>query len=156
MIYFQVHNHIDSHENRLDKNDLNEERDIDFVLSEDCIICLEKSNEKLSTLVMRDFDFEKTCQCDCYVHESCLIEWLDKSDMCPICREKWASLFVPTIDGNNTSSLFFALDDERRSNIFVIFSRNISKFFFAVYVFLVLDIIYNATIQLVLVLGNYE
>jgi len=158
MIYFQTHNHItDSGPTKFDKNDISKEKLLDFTLAEDCIICLEKSNEKLSVLVKDDnFDFEKTCECDCYVHETCLDEWLEKRDMCPICRDKWPLLLAHNIDVGNRASLFFAFDDERRTTIYMFCSRNVSRLFCAIYVFFILDFIYNLTIYIVLFLGHYK
>ena len=90
MAYFQIHNHLEFDTIFYEKN---------IELSNDgmCVICLESSNEKLSTCVFlnsENVSLKKICFCDCVLHQKCLNPWLYKCQSCPICRKKMVSSVI--------------------------------------------------------------
>jgi len=52
--------------------------------SNECIICLEQCDKISETFL------EKTCKCKYYLHQKCLINWINvnKENSCLICKEK--------------------------------------------------------------------
>lgn len=57
-----------------------------------CFMCLEIENNeqevtsRLSSVILHNKIYTKTCICDSWIHETCFNE---KIDFCPICREKF-------------------------------------------------------------------
>ena len=54
-----------------------------------CFICLELKimKEKKPKRLKNQKIYIKTCQCDGFIHNSCLKTWYTASGKCPICRE---------------------------------------------------------------------
>jgi len=52
----------------------------------DCFICFENENKLLKLKTQKYYI--KNCNCDSWVHESCLHEWFKNCKQCPICRKK--------------------------------------------------------------------
>jgi len=90
MMYFQIHNHLENM-NDYYKSEINNE------INNDCIICLEKTTNKLcksSLTKVEEKLMKKICICECYVHENCLVLWLTKCEKCPICRNNFELVIV--------------------------------------------------------------
>ena len=58
----------------------------------ECLICFqnkcikETESERFSTIMKNNFDFQKDCECDFWVHTNCLKIWFLQKEMCIICR----------------------------------------------------------------------
>uniref|UniRef100_A0A6C0JN58 RING-type domain-containing protein n=1 Tax=viral metagenome TaxID=1070528 RepID=A0A6C0JN58_9ZZZZ len=89
----------------------------------ECIICLEsiaynnEYNEILTNIVKKYPFIIKKCNCNCIVHEECLIKWFSQNLICIICREQY--------DNNNESEY---LDENREPNEQQIDINNIDVF----------------------------
>ena len=51
----------------------------------DCLICFECSNIKDLSKLKNNLNYNSSCNCDGYVHNECLLLWLNKSKKCIIC-----------------------------------------------------------------------
>lgn len=106
-MYLQIYNHIDS------ENIFNH-------ISNDCIICLEKCEKKISKRTTIASHYKKECQCEYYAHKECYEQWFDKCLRCPICRESLAYIN----ETNNVSFVYLFV-----KWIFIIFYAISLKFF---------------------------
>ena len=59
-------------------------RSIQSNTSDDCFICMEKTEDPVVNVL--DFDIARSCQCNAKLHTKCYINWLRTSVSCPICR----------------------------------------------------------------------
>ena len=64
--------------------------------SDMCLICLEPCEETNKLFKMKDFVLvdSSNCKCNGYFHIKCLLDWINVSKSCPICRS------IITIDIN--------------------------------------------------------
>jgi hypothetical protein len=62
----------------------------------ECLICLEvKNNNNEKTIKLNDLVCcEKQCECDGWIHKTCLDSWFIIKFTCPICRNSISS-FIP-------------------------------------------------------------
>lgn len=65
-------------------------RSIDFnTVNCECFICLHETyidNKSLPIRLVNQPFYIKSCNCDGWVHYSCLQNWYNEHDSCPICR----------------------------------------------------------------------
>ena len=55
----------------------------------ECFVCFEiKKIEELPIRLINQTIFLKTCECDGWIHNSCLESWFTINEKCPICRVK--------------------------------------------------------------------
>lgn len=55
----------------------------------ECFICLETQKTKEIPIQLKNQTiFLKFCQCDGWIHDSCLKVWFNINEKCPICRNK--------------------------------------------------------------------
>ncbi len=62
----------------------------DPLIEEECFICLESCCDYDNTIPLKISEYtniERSCNCNGYVHELCLVLWMVRSNSCPICRE---------------------------------------------------------------------
>jgi hypothetical protein len=54
----------------------------------DCLICLESSQQTNKLIKMKDFVLvdSSNCKCNGNFHNKCLLDWINVSKSCPICR----------------------------------------------------------------------
>lgn len=53
----------------------------------ECLVCLEyEIDDGIKTITLKNYLLIKSCNCDAWIHESCLELWLKKNNKCPICR----------------------------------------------------------------------
>lgn len=53
------------------------------MLTEQCIVCLDDSPINIKTIP----HLIKLCECEYWVHETCINAWLIKEPVCPICKK---------------------------------------------------------------------
>jgi hypothetical protein len=54
---------------------------------DECLVCLEyEIQNNMMPVSLKDILFIKKCNCDAWIHECCLNDWLKKNYKCPICR----------------------------------------------------------------------
>ena len=101
-MFYSIHSHdmIDTIEQNIyqSKKNNNEESDNkqDNELDNECLICLDKyyGENKFKTYSLIQLinhyhiNLIKTCECNTYVHNDCLTEWLSRKMSCMICRKK--------------------------------------------------------------------
>jgi hypothetical protein len=78
-------------------NDSNNNNSINSNINEnECLICLEvKNNNNEKTIKLNDLACcEKYCECDGWIHKTCLDSWFIIKFTCPICRNSISS-FIP-------------------------------------------------------------
>jgi len=64
--------------------------DEDYIIENDCIICYEYfKDDNIPINLNSQSKFNKKCNCNLWVHESCLQLWHDATNItnCPICRQ---------------------------------------------------------------------
>ena len=65
-------------------------RSIDFNTTNcECFICLQETyidNKSLPIRLIHQPLYIKSCSCDGWIHYSCLQNWYNANDSCPICR----------------------------------------------------------------------
>jgi len=100
-MFYSIHSHdmIETIEQNIYKDkkisiekELNNKDDND----NECLICLDKyngeNNSKTYSLIQLidhgHINLIKTCECNTYVHNDCLTEWLSKKMSCIICRRR--------------------------------------------------------------------
>ena len=74
----------------------NKDKQLKNIFNDSCIICLENLEDKNENLkdreITKDKEQEKeniaVLECGHRFHEKCIIEWLKKHNICPICRVK--------------------------------------------------------------------
>jgi len=76
----------------------NKDKQLKTVFNDSCIICLENLEDKNENLKNREISKDKEqekekeniaiLECGHRFHEKCIIEWLKKHNICPICRVK--------------------------------------------------------------------
>ena len=59
-------------------------------MSNDCLICLNnESNEDNKIILLKENKFIILfCDCNSYFHNDCLLQWIKKTNNCPICRKE--------------------------------------------------------------------
>ena len=57
----------------------------------ECFICLQDVESNYGTSTMRLKHYQKGCNCDGWVHEACLEDWLYLKNSCPVCRKPMSS-----------------------------------------------------------------
>jgi hypothetical protein len=74
-------------------NDSNNNNSINSNINEnECLICLEvKNNNNEKTMKLNDLACEKYCECDGWIHKTCLDSWFKIKFTCPICRNSISS-----------------------------------------------------------------
>jgi hypothetical protein len=85
----------------------------DFVVpnkNDICFICLENENNYCN-LIMLNHQQVYTCYCHCngWIHHTCLNQWLNVNQTCPLCRRRMIknNYFVqPPIDNNQIHPIF--------------------------------------------------
>ena len=77
-------------------NDSNNNNSVNSNINEnECLICLEvKNNNNEKTMKLNDLACEKYCECDGWIHKTCLDSWFKIKFTCPICRNSISS-FIP-------------------------------------------------------------
>jgi len=59
---------------------------------EKCLICWETSTNCNNLIKMNSLhlfsSFYKSCNCNCIIHSHCLLEWINRQESCPICRNE--------------------------------------------------------------------
>jgi len=88
MMYFQTHNKLEIDKSFYKSNKIK-------IKDEICIICLEHSDHKLSEssfVNSENLKLDKSCSCECFIHQPCLDPWICKNGSCPICREKMVAV----------------------------------------------------------------
>lgn len=61
----------------------------------ECFICLDTNDVYQTTIELKNqLIYIKTCSCDGFIHNSCLIRWFKLHSSCPICRTQMMS--IPT------------------------------------------------------------
>ena len=86
--YKHYKNNENNENNENNKNNENNENEYKFVKIE-CIICLEnKNNNEYNIRLNLNNDYYKTCNCNVYIHISCLNKWYLMTKSCPICRNE--------------------------------------------------------------------
>jgi len=54
---------------------------------QECLVCLEfEIDNGMKSISLNDYLYNKSCNCNAWIHESCLTSWLKKNNKCPICR----------------------------------------------------------------------
>ena len=67
--------------------------------NKECIICWLTSSEVTHVKCMKNhFFFVSSCNCNAYIHDTCLQKWINKQSSCPICRTK---IFVNIIENKD-------------------------------------------------------
>ncbi len=70
----------------------------------ECFICLEIKNNNETTMKLNDLEIcEKRCECNGWVHKSCLNTWFIFKFICPICRNQISS-FTPHYQVNQINN----------------------------------------------------
>jgi hypothetical protein len=94
-MYFQTYNHQDFAENydifKKQMDEKNDEKEKDNETNNTCIVCLERTDLKLSEMKFKNHEnqiLQKNCSCECYAHNECLNVWILTKESCPICRDK--------------------------------------------------------------------
>ena len=78
-MYFPTNNHYFD-------DSCNSENYMNFVETNDCLICLEinDNSDNICIRIQNQF-YTKECLCDGWIHEYCLDIWYVKNNKCPIC-----------------------------------------------------------------------
>jgi len=94
------HDMIDTIEQNIYKDKKNnngeDDNEPDNELDSECLICLDKyygeNKSKTYSLIQlidhSHINLIKTCECNTYVHNDCLTQWLSKKMSCIICRKR--------------------------------------------------------------------
>ena len=70
-----------------------------------CIICWEISEDIVSLKeIMKTKYTTLSCKCDGNFHTRCVNIWINKSNKCPICRQKLNNMIVPTENFNELNN----------------------------------------------------
>lgn len=98
--------------------------DIVFDKEEQCLICLETSNNLNEINKMQlHTTFTTTCNCNCFFHNTCLFHWVNTRKSCPICHKNMQINII--LHSNNNNKLFIQL---LNGYIFI------SKLFFCIFI----------------------
>jgi len=99
----------------------------------ECFICFRNviQNNEIPIKLKEQSYYEKTCDCDGWVHSSCINLWYEQSKKCPICRKDIhkKSLIYFTIF-NETSCLTIYMFIHRTSIMLIKFLYFIFFFYF--------------------------
>ena len=86
-----------------------------------CLICLEIDQETNKLFKMKDIAFlNSECKCNSNLHVNCLVNWLNVSKTCPICRKE---LTINLDILNQVNQMY-------RTNIMIQFKNNLSNIIF--------------------------
>ena len=90
----------------------------------DCLICFESSQQTNKLFKMKDFVLvdSSNCKCNGYFHIKCLLDWINVSKSCPICR----SILTINIDLLNQMKLNYKY---KYNNIITQCKENSRRFF---------------------------
>lgn len=96
-----------------DNNDNNIEKTNNHQDNIECLICLERTCEEdiFPSKLNSNAYYIKNCECDGYIHKSCLDLWYNNNQECPICRNtiKKRSQLSILLFRNNRYILFLYL-----------------------------------------------
>lgn len=144
-MYFQIYNHLDSDNNFSESENNNVENCNNY----ECIICLEKNSKKFAIIKLtnalikneKEDSLEKNCLCESFIHQYCLNKWVEKSESCPICREKFDEIVKPL----ENKTLFFFVKNCIPAWFCFKISKCIKNFFTGLYVFILLTFAFNVS-----------
>ena len=82
--------------NATNKNSNNVSNNNNYINENECLICLEvKNNKNEKPIKLNDLACcEKQCECNGWIHKTCLDSWFIIKFTCPICRNSIDS-FIP-------------------------------------------------------------
>ena len=94
----------------------------DYVNEKMCFICYEiTTDDEIQTITLNmQEDYIKFCECNGFVHNSCLKKWYDKSNKCPICRRDVYKIITIPMIIINKSKYFYCI-------FFINLKNNINK-----------------------------
>jgi hypothetical protein len=92
----------------------------EITYDEKCLICWETATDCNNLIKMNSLhlfsSFYKSCYCNCIIHSDCLLEWVNKKQSCPICRNE---IKIDISDKNKHKHNFKYKTQLQRSYIFV-------------------------------------
>jgi hypothetical protein len=72
-----------------------------------CLICWLPSHDNSIILKMKEYpNINTICNCNAEFHVSCIKEWFDKTQSCPICR-KQITIYKPDLTNNYITSITY-------------------------------------------------
>jgi hypothetical protein len=108
-----------------------------------CLICLIPDIDKNPIKNMKEFsNIITTCNCKPFIHDKCLIQWLDNSSTCPICRKHVSTIknlpnytilkyfFFYIFFYNYTSTLFQIANFISLINLFLFYIYTLYVFYY--------------------------
>jgi hypothetical protein len=95
---------------------------VEIIDHEKCLICWETATNSNNLIKMNSLhlfsSFYKSCSCNCIIHSDCLLEWVNKKQSCPICRNEIE------IDVSNKNEYKFKFKYKTQLQILYIFIDN--------------------------------
>jgi hypothetical protein len=117
---------------------------------EKCLICWETASNCNNLIKMNSLhlfsSFYKSCNCNCIIHSDCLLEWVNKQQSCPICRNE---IEIDVSDKhkhkfkyNTQLQRFYIFVDDNTYKLFKIFKYFCIFILFQVFYYTIKDIQY--------------